>query len=323
MRFVIYGAGAVGGLVGGRLFEAGHEVALIARGAHLQAIQQQGLTVQHAGGSDTFKIPAFASAAEASLKRDDIVILGVKGQDTATALADLRAAAPEPLPVACLQNGVSNEPAALRLFPDVYGIWVMCPASHLEPGVVRAESSPIQGLFDIGRFPGGLDERATQIAVALSQCPFESVPRPDIMRWKYRKLIMNLGNAAQALYEWDDAAHALAAAAQAEGEEVLAKAGIEVATAAEDRERRGKRLSIAPVAGAIRGGGSTWQSLARGTGTVEVDHLNGEIVWLGRIHGVPTPVNEFLRAECVKAAAERRPPGSTPTPTLESIQAVA
>lgn len=240
MRFVIYGAGAVGGLVGGRLFEAGHDVHLIARGPHLDAIRSQGLTVQHAGGSDTFDIPASGSPAEAGLRPDDLVILGVKSQDTAGALEDLRAAAPGPLPIACLQNAVSNEPAALRLFPDVYGIWVMCPASHLEPGVVRAESSPIQGLFDLGRFPSGVDATAETLASALSDGPFESVPRPDIMRWKYRKLIMNLGNAAQALYEWDDTAKALASAAQAEGEEVLARAGIEVATAAKDRERRAR-----------------------------------------------------------------------------------
>ena len=50
------------------------------------------------------------------------------------------------------------------------------------------------------------------------------------------------------------------------------------------------------IGGRRRGGGSSWQSLARGTGTIETDYLNGEIVLLGRLHGVPTPVNLGLPA---------------------------
>ena len=50
------------------------------------------------------------------------------------------------------------------------------------------------------------------------------------------------------------------------------------------------------IEGARARGGSTWQSLARGTGTIETDYLNGEIALLGRLHGVPTPVNAALQA---------------------------
>jgi 2-dehydropantoate 2-reductase len=297
----------------------GHDVLLIARGAHYEALKSRGLRIDCAESSDTIEVPVAPDPGSAGLTEDDVVILGVKGQDTHTALHELRDAAPGPVPVVCLQNGVSNEPAALRLFPHVYGIWVMCPASHLEPGVVRAESSPIQGLFDIGRFPNGVDDRCEQIASALSEGPFESVPRPDIMRWKHRKLIMNLGNAVQALYRWDEAAKQIASAARAEGETVLAAAGIDVASEAEDKERRGDRLSVKPVAGVIRSGGSTWQSLARGTGAAEADHLNGEIVWLGRLHGVATPVNEMLQNEMRRAAAARIEPATLEAPDLAKL----
>jgi 2-dehydropantoate 2-reductase len=63
---------------------------------------------------------------------------------------------------------------------------------------------------------------------------------------------------------------------------------------AEDRARRGDILRITRF-GATPAGSSSWQSLYRGTGSVETDYLNGEIVLLGRLHGVPTPVNELLR----------------------------
>ena len=317
MRFVVYGAGAVGGLVGGRLHQSGHDVLLIARGRHYETIRDAGLTVRSAAGSDVLKVPVASRAAEAGLRADDFVLLGVKSQDTQGALRDLRLSAPAGLSVACLQNGVANEAAALRLFRDVYGVWVMCPASHLEPGEVRAESSPVEGIFDVGRYPSGSDNTAEALSAALSSGPFESVVRPDIMRWKYRKLILNLGNAAQAVFAWDDNAKALAGAARREGEAALAAAGTDVATEAEDRERRGDRLSIAPVGGVIRGGGSTWQSLARGTGSAEADYLNGEIVRLGRLHAVPTPVNEMLQDECRRAAAEGREPGTLQAPAPE------
>jgi len=60
----------------------------------------------------------------------------------------------------------------------------------------------------------------------------------------------------------------------------------------------------------IERGSSTWQSLVRGSGTTEVDWLNGEIVLLGRLHGIPTPVNELLQRETNAAARANRPPRS-------------
>jgi 2-dehydropantoate 2-reductase len=74
---------------------------------------------------------------------------------------------------------------------------------------------------------------------------------------------------------------------------------------------RGDRVRIQPVNGSPRGGGSSWQSLTRGTGSIEADYLNGEIVLLGREHGVPTPVNEVLQRLANQAARERQAPGST------------
>jgi 2-dehydropantoate 2-reductase len=98
---------------------------------------------------------------------------------------------------------------------------------------------------------------------------------------------------------------------QAEGEAVLAAAGITVVSAEVDRARRGDALRIQPVAGEQRrAGGSTWQSLRRGTGTVETDHLTGEIVLLGRLHDVPTPANRALQQLSAEMARNGEPPAS-------------
>ena len=303
LRFVIYGAGAVGGVVGGRLHQHGHDVLLIARGAHYERIRDEGLTVESADSKVTLDTPVVANPGDAKITDDDVVLLGVKSQDTADALVQLTQHAPARTPVVCLQNGVANEPAALRIFENVYGICVMCPTTHLEPGLVQANSSPVSGVLDVGRYPSGIDEAAEQIADALQSSTFVSVPRPDIMRWKYAKLLMNLGNAVQALCEWDDEAKALAAAARAEGEDCLRAAEIPFTSREEDLERRADLLGGPPIAGRRRSGGSTWQSLARGAGSLEVDYLNGEIALLGRLHGVPTPVNTMLQQAAQEAVS--------------------
>src|SRR2546428_370157 len=206
MRFVIYGAGAIGGVIGARLHEHGPEVVLIARGEHRRAIERDGLRLETPEGSATFRVPVAGHPSELDLHTgDDLVVLAMKSQDTAEALRELAECATPEISVACAQNGVENERAALRLFANVYGVVVMLPAAHLEPGVVQASSAPTTGILDVGRYPRGTDGAA----------------RP-----------------------------------------------------------------------------------------IETDYLNGEIVLLGRLHGVPTPVNEALQRLANRMAAEGRAPGS-------------
>jgi 2-dehydropantoate 2-reductase len=238
----------------------------------------------------------------------------MKGQDTPAALDALTTGLPaevaDGLAVVCAQNGVENERVVLRRLPRVYGMGVMCPATHLEPGKVLVHSSPVSGLLDLGRYPvAPVDDMARDIAAALRSSTFESEPLDDIMRWKYRKLIMNLANAAIAVCGPVEGVGRLLKVVQAEGEACLAAAGVEVASREEDQERRGDRLTSGPVDGQ-RLGGSSWQSLARGLGSIETDYLTGEIVLLGRLHGVPTPANELLQRLANEMAYERRAPGA-------------
>ncbi|HTJ39979.1 MAG TPA: 2-dehydropantoate 2-reductase N-terminal domain-containing protein [Dactylosporangium sp.] len=320
MRFVILGAGAVGGVVAGRLDGAGADVALVARGAHLEAIRRDGLLLREAGGDSVHRVPAYASPSAVDWRDDDIAVLAVKGGDTHAVLADV----PRGRPIVCLQNGVANERAALRSFADVYPVCVMLPASHLAPGVVVAQCAPVPGILDIGRYPSGTDAVSADISASLVKAGFHSEVRADIMRWKYAKLLMNLGNAVEALCGRVDGLDEAAAPLRAEGETVLHAAGIPFVSLAEDRARRGDILQLRAVAGVERAGGSTWQSLARGTGNVEADYLNGEIVLLGRLHGVPTPANETARRLVVAAAQRGAAPGSlTPADFLAEVARAA
>jgi 2-dehydropantoate 2-reductase len=326
MRFVVVGAGAIGGAVGGRLFERGYDVTLVARGAHAKALRS-GLVLEAPDGTATLPIrvvedPAYVTW-EGDADGDPVVLLAVKGQDTDHALAQLAVVAPPAAPVVCLQNGVENERRVLRRFPNTYGICVMCPATQLRPGVVQVHSAPVSGLLDIGRFPDGLGDHGAAIADAIATTTFQSVARPDIMRWKYRKLLMNLANAVEALSGPGGRFGPLAREAQREGTEALAAAGIDVATSEEDRERRGDLLQMAATPSGEWQGGSSWQSLARGTGSIEAEFLNGEIVLLGALHGVPTPVNALLQRLAVQAAAEGAGAGAWDIEELSALAGVS
>jgi 2-dehydropantoate 2-reductase len=148
------------------------------------------------------------------------------------------------------------------------------------------------------------------VSAAFAGATFDSVARPDVMRWKYRKLEVNLGNAADAVAGAAARSSPVVDRAVAEAEAVFDAAGIDRASEEEDMARRGDLLRMHAIDGDRWQGGSSWQSLARGAGSIETDYLNGEIVLLGRLHGVPTPVNELLQRLAREAAAAGRPPGT-------------
>jgi 2-dehydropantoate 2-reductase len=319
VRYVVVGAGAVGGTIGGRLSEHGHDVVLVARGEHGEAIRAGGLTLASADGEVVVRAACVSRPDEVGWREGDVVVMATKTQDSAAALSALAAVAPSSTPVVCAQNGVENERLALRSFSRVYGMCVMLPASHLSPGVVEVSSSPVSGILDLGRYPSGVDDVCGQVASDLSASSFSSVAEPLVMRRKYAKLLMNLGNALEAACGPSARGSAFGVAAREEAVACFEAAGIDYASAEEDRERRGSLLTVRPVGGSLRGGGSSWQSLARGTGSIEADYLNGEIVLLGRQWGVPTPVNEVLQSVANRLARSGAAPGSMSLQALESL----
>jgi 2-dehydropantoate 2-reductase len=310
VRVIVFGAGAVGGVIGARLFQHGHDVTFIARGDNYAAISKAGIRLETPEEIVTLRVPVVDDPAALSFEASDLVIMTVKSQDSFEALRHLASVVPSTTAIVCGQNGVENERVALRLFRDVYSMCVMLPATHLEPGVVQVNSSPISGLLDVGRWPAGSDERIRELADILSASSFDSVARDDIARWKWGKLLMNLGSAVEAVCGHMARAGVLSQRATQEGEAVLRAAGIDYVGHDEDSQRRGQRLNYGLIGGAERGGGSSWQSLTRATGTIETDYLTGEIVMQGRLFGVATPVNEILQTLANQMSKERRAPGA-------------
>jgi 2-dehydropantoate 2-reductase len=333
-RYVFIGAGAIGSAVGGLLAQQGTEVLLVARGDHARAMIADGLTLRCPDTTITVPAPTVTGPEDVRLTTDDVLVLSTKSHQAEAAVhvwADVpvfpspnsaQAAdaavgrAAELLPILIALNGVAAEDIALRYFDRVFGVCVWFPAVLIEPGeVIVRGAAPIRGIFHVGRYGTSTDPSADAQLLGRVGNDWDAagcrIARPErVMAWKYRKLISNLGNALQALLGDGGKAAELRTAVDSEAREVLAAAGIEVTSDAEERAARSNGFTVQPVPGEpAELGGSSWQSLVRGTGTIESDYLNGEIALIARRIGSAAPINAKLAALARQAARNGQQPG--------------
>jgi 2-dehydropantoate 2-reductase len=320
MRYVIIGAGAIGGVLGARLAQNGKAVVLIARGDHGAAIRQHGLRLRTPDEDVTLRLDAAAGPDDVRLQAGDVLVLATKTHQAEAALLQWvdqpvfdsegvrQGTAGESIPIFIAMNGVETERLALRLFARVFAICVWMPAVHLEPGEVISRIAPTSGIFIVGRFGSTLDERDNGLLAALdhdwSASTFTVHVVDDAMRWKYSKLVSNLGNGVQALLGAGADSGSITDRLGAEAHDLYRSAGIDWASEDEEAAWRGDVFSVRQVPGTPDSlGGSSWQSLQRGGGTIETDYLNGEIVLIARAMGRTAPLNETIQRLSRQAAA--------------------
>ncbi len=149
-RYVIIGAGAIGGTTAAELHRAGRDVLLVARGEHGRLIAERGLDYRTPDGAELVPVPVVGGPDEVELRSDDILVVAVKAHDTESALAgwayrrvigaDAPAAAV--LPVLLLQNGLDGARSARRRFSTVVDAAVMSPATYITAGQVVSPAAP-------------------------------------------------------------------------------------------------------------------------------------------------------------------------------------
>jgi 2-dehydropantoate 2-reductase len=325
-RYVIVGAGAIGGTVGGVLARAGAPTQLIARGRHAEVLSAAGLTLRTPDGTFRTAVGTASRPEDVRLTDRDVLVFATKTQQLDAALQEwadqpvhgshrVVGTAGELLPAMTALNGVAAEEKALRYFRRVFGVCVWLPAVHLEPGEVIVRSWPVVGQFHIARWPASIGTQAdTELLTRLAQVWTAAGIRvrvpDDVAPWKYNKLLSNLGNAVAALSAEQAQTHELVAALRAEGEAVLRHAGIEFISFKVSTAARMDGPTIRPIPGWDAGpSNSTWQSLSRNTGNVETDFLNGEIVRLAHRHGITAPLNAALARAAREAARKGVGPG--------------
>ena len=319
MRTIIYGAGGIGSVVGGHLARTGHEVILIGRPGHVDAINKNGLKLITPVGTHILRIPAVTSPDQIDFKPDDVIFFTMKSQNTEDALNTLKKCVDQ-IPVFCLQNGVRNEEMAAQLFEDVYGSTVRIGAVYMNSGEVIAHNHPA-GWLIMGRYPKGTDTIVEKTAAQLRKADIYVMVTPDVMRYKWSKLMRNIRSAVGAI---TDAGHAdckeLNELVRREAHDLLVEAGITYVTDAQIAEEWPEFNNKPPK---FAGGGepqnSTWQSLARKVGSVENEFFNGEIARLAKKLGRKAPINEGINRIIQDMAAKRETPGRYTITDLKRI----
>jgi 2-dehydropantoate 2-reductase len=333
-RYIIVGAGAVGGALGGRLGLVGRNVVLAARGDNLAALRDRGLRLRTPDEDVTLSLQAIGRPEEIKLDIDDVLILATKVHQANEALVTWTdvpvrrngqqvGTAGQCLPIFTALNGVAAEAIAHRYFRLVFGVCVWTPVVHLVPGEVIIRSTPQSGMLHIGRLPASPDDHdqtLQQVAADLAAANFDVRLPDDVMPWKYRKLISNVGNVFQALVARNGDWRPLVTDAEAEARRVLDTAGIGYIGDAEEAAARAAGFTMKPVPGVPAAvGGSTWQSLQRGTGNIETDYLNGEIVMIAHRLGTTAPINERLTILARRAATSGAKPGDMSADQLAEL----
>ncbi len=308
LRVIIYGAGAIGGAVGGHLALSGTDVILVGRPGHINAMQERGLRFITPTGTHTLKIPAVTGPEQIEFGPNDLVFLCVKSQGTEVALRELQAVTKD-VPIFCLQNGVRNEEVASRYFSKVHGAMVRIGSEYVTNGEVTVRRDP-PGWLIIGCFPRGTDTLAGDAAVILRQAGFHVLVTPDVMPYKWGKLMSNLANSIGAITnaKWEET-RIIVQATQNEANAILSQAGVVWISQAE-LERQWAEMTYKPRhVLTTESQSSTWQSLARHQGSDETDFLNGEIVRLAKQLGTKAPINETLVNITHEMVANRDLPG--------------
>ena len=306
MKVCIFGAGAIGGYMGVKLAKAGADVSLVARGPHLAAMQEKGLTLIEEEG-ETTTVPVTASDDPAALGVQDYVIVTLKAHSVPPVVSKM---APLIGPNTTIVSGVNGVPwwyfhklegahEGTRLDsvdpgnvqwdgfgPDrVLGCVVYPAAEVIEPGVIKH----IEGnRFSLGEPDGSKSDRAQALSKILANAGLKAPVRPKLRDEIWVKLWGNLSfNPISALTHatldvlcTDEGTRAVARNMMVEAQEIAERLGVKFPI---DVDRR---IAGGAAVGAHRT--SMLQDLDQGR-PMEIDALVASVQELGRVTGVPTP----------------------------------
>ena len=312
MKICIFGAGAIGGYMGAKLAKAGADVSLVARGPHLAAMRNKGLTLIEEEG--TFTVPVTASDNPADLGPQDYVIITLKAHSVPPVVDKMQPLIGENTTIVSGVNGVpwwyfhglegplaetqleSVDPggAQWRGFgPDrVLGCVVYPAAEVIEPGTIRH----IEGnRFSLGEPSGEKSDRAMRLSQALNSVGLKAPVRPRIRDEIWVKLWGNLSfNPISALTHatldvlcTDSGTRAVARAMMVEAQEIAENLGVKFPI---DVDRR---IDGGAAVGAHRT--SMLQDLDAGR-PMEIDALVTAVQELGRLTQTPTPTIDTILA---------------------------
>jgi 2-dehydropantoate 2-reductase len=294
-KIAVMGAGAVGCYYGGMLARAGHDVTLIGRAQHVEAVRKSGLRVQTSAFDE--RVPMRASEEPSAIRGAKLVLFSVKSPDTEKAGAALAPYLEPDAAILSLQNGVDNaERLAATLGRDVIPAVVYVAVEMAGPGHVKHNG---RGELVIGPSPA-----SARIAAAFAAAGVPVEVSDNVIGALWAKLIVNCAyNALSAITQLPYGRLVQGDGVPAVMRDVVDEC-LAVARAAGVDVPGDMRQAVPQIAQSMPAQfSSTAQDLARGKPT-EIDHLNGLVVRKGDALGISTPANRLLLA-LVKALEKK------------------
>jgi 2-dehydropantoate 2-reductase len=289
MKIVVFGAGALGSLVGGVLARE-HDVTLVGRDPHVEQVVADGLRVT---GEIEASVEPHATTDGTDLDAD-LALVTVKAEDTATAAATLSTGNVDL--VCSLSNGLTEETLRAELGDRVLAGTATYGAELPEPGVVRCTGI---GEIHVGEIEGGESgdggsSRAERVAAAFRAAGLDCTADPAMPRRRWRKLAVNAGiNAVTALARVENGALADGPAAAVAERAARETARVARAEDVELSEEAAAEAVAEVVEATAANRSSMLQDVLAGERT-EVDAINGAVVERGERVGVETPTNRTL-----------------------------
>jgi 2-dehydropantoate 2-reductase len=303
MDVVVVGAGGTGGYFGGLLARAGEHVTFVARGNHLAALREHGLTVKSRLAGD-FSLPVNATDDPSNIDRADLILFCVKTYDTEKAAERIRHLAGPDTALLSVQNGVDNEERLARIAGEkaVMGAVAYIVSSIESPGVIAQTAGP--GKIVFGEMDGSRTARSERLLAAFHNAGIAAEISADVRVAIWEKFLficaysgitaltrLPIGPILDCPESRD-----LFTGMLREVEAVARASGVALPAGCVDQ-------ALATAAGMGPGGRSSlYFDLAAGH-QMELDALNGVIVRLGHEHGVPTPLNFAVYAALKPYAA--------------------
>jgi 2-dehydropantoate 2-reductase len=196
MKILIIGSGGVGGFYGAKLVQAGHDVTFVARGAHLQAMQQTGLHIESDSG-DGLALPKVNAIEDfRAVRHPDLVLIAVKLWDLKDIAAQLKDVVGPSTTVLSLQNGVVKDIVLKKAFGDqaVIGGVGYVATSIGRPGVIRQVGN-LQKIR-LGSYGGGHSALVPELASSLAGVGIDALVSDDIQRVLWEKFVFLVGLSA-------------------------------------------------------------------------------------------------------------------------------
>lgn len=295
MHIAIFGTGGVGGYFGGRLAQAGEDVTFLARGAHLAAIQKNGLKVESVQGDFVIKpVRAVDDPAQAGIM--DAILVAVKSWDVPAAAEAMRPMVVRETFVVPLENGVeaSDQLAATLGREHVLGGMCRISATLGAPGVVRHIG--INPYIAFGELDGKLSQRAEALRKVFARIPAIAVEIPGDIRikiWEKFLFIASLSGVGAVTRQPVGVFRAVPetrALLQASLEETAAVARAQGVALTEDAAHS----TLAFIDGLPPATTASMQRDIADGHPSELESQNGAVVRMGRTFGIPTPAHDFI-----------------------------